>query len=395
MQAEFHPPAFGAEKSDPVDPRALRYRLVNAAGRIMGDLGKRTKTCGRKIIGCEAVIAKGQHGAYIAGVETCGSVWVCAACAGKIAEGRRKDVSAILSAHDRLGGDVYMVAFTIPHRFEESCHALKKTVSDTWRKMLAGKAWKSAQRRFKITGYIRAMEITHGKNGWHPHLHVLLLTSGLTDSQRGLLKAFLSSRWISIASRLDSEISARDRANMIRRAVDFRKAEGVRTAGNYVCKWGVDSEITKANFKRGKVGGRSPWQILMDASDGDHFSRFLFREYGAAMKGTRHITWSVGLRDLYLSAPEMTDEEMAKLESAFNGDDIVGRIPKGLWVHVATRGLIPEVLNSAEGAGWSGVLRCLRNHRIGMPSQEIKEHERPKPQPTAQASWGGFQNTYA
>ena len=34
-------------------------------------------------------------------------------------------------------------------------------------------------------GSIRALEVTHGQAGWHPHVHVLLLTSApLADWQR-------------------------------------------------------------------------------------------------------------------------------------------------------------------------------------------------------------------
>lgn len=331
-----------------------------------------------------AGIVAGDHGAYVAGVETCGSVWSCTVCAGKIAEGRRKEVNLILSAHDRLGGHVFMCAFTIPHLYSESCHALRRIVAGTWQKMMAGKAWKKAQVRFGVVGFIRALEVTHGKNGWHPHLHVLMFTKSLTPYQQFALRLWLRDRWISILKRTTNKNAS------TRFAMDFRQAEGLRNAGDYVCKWGVDSEITKANVKFSKKGGRSPWQILSDAHDGDHASRMQFREYAYSFKGARQLTSSHGLKSFYNVRAEISDYDLAKSGVPHFGDVVIGTIRRGLWIKLSTKKLIPDLLSSAEADGWDGVLSFLQVQNLVAKETYDDKHDTQE-----EDAWASFGNIEA
>jgi hypothetical protein len=51
--------------------------------------------------------------------------------------------------------------------------------------------------RFGLVGYVRATEVTHGRSGWHPHLHVLLMTDRvLTLDELRELHQFVRERWI-------------------------------------------------------------------------------------------------------------------------------------------------------------------------------------------------------
>ncbi len=307
----------------------------------------------------------GDNGGYVAGVETCGSVWVCPVCAAKISEGRRKDVAECLDAHVMTAGNVFMGLFTIPHHYEESCAALRDTVSGAWSKFIAGKAWKDARRRFGITGYIRALEVTHGKNGWHPHIHTLFLTRHLASFEVELLRIWLAERWATIVKRISGKTVN------VNAGFGFQKACSISAAGDYVAKWGVDSEIAKAGQKVSRKGGRSPWQLLADAQDGDHAARMAFREYGLAMKGARHLTWSNGLRALYLETPEKDDFELAKMDAPFKGDEVVGVLRRHHWFKVYSMGLVPDVISAAEQSGWSGVLQLLRAHKLALPEGAI------------------------
>lgn len=371
MQVEFHPPTSGAEPEAPLlDPKKFRFALQSMAGRILGDRYPRIGRCCRHLVGSQAAIVIGDNGAYMGGVETCGSVWSCPVCAGKIAEGRRQEVERCLDAHDQTGGDVFMAAFTMPHQYADSCSELRAMVSGTWKKLIAGKAWVNAKQRWGVIGLIRALEVTHGKNGWHPHLHVLFLTSHLSDDQQAEFHFWLRDRWIALLEKNTDQVrDDKTRAAMFTRAVDFRKADNTKTAGGYVAKWGVDSELTKANVKFSKKGGRSPWQLIADAMNGDHHARMLFREYALGFKGARQLTWSKGLRDVYNIEPELSDYELAKRDAFQNGDAVIGVLRRGLWVRVVTRNLLADVLTAAEIAGWSGVLKLLRDNALALPGE--------------------------
>jgi len=365
MQAEFHPPESPEPKWSQKSARKFRYQLKEMAGRILaGTTCKRVSKCGHKLIGPQATICIGKAGAYIAGVETCGSVWNCAVCAAKISEGRRKEVAQALDAHVSGGGDVFMCLFTIPHHAMESCEALKATVAKAWKAVIQGKAWQTACKRYGIKGYIRALEMTHGKNGWHPHIHALLLTRGLNMEDEAGLRQWLGERWAKIVARIS------DKAVNLAGAYGFQRACSVSAAGEYVAKWGVDSEIAKASSKISTKGGRSPWQLLADAINGDHCARMAFREYAFAMKGARHLTWSKGLRDLYVTAPELSDLELAKADAPNNGDQVVGVLRRFHWFEVYSRSLVPDLLSAAEANGWPGVLEFLRNHRLALSSPQ-------------------------
>jgi hypothetical protein len=326
------------------------------AARILPQ--ERVADCGRKLTGPLAAVVLGKNGAYINGTVTCGSIWMCPVCAGKIAEGRRREVLRCLDAHNATGGDVYMAAFTIPHTAFETCDSLRKAVANTWRKFAAGNGWKSAKIRYGVIGTIRALEVTHGKNGWHPHLHCLVMTKRLSPEVAEEFEFFVKERWISILER------ETEKQGSWAYAVDFRKAENNKIAGDYIVKWGVDSELTKAHLKFSKKGGRSPWQLLADAQNGDHQARVLFREYAVAFKGSRHLTWSKGLRDTYDVEPELTDEELAKMKEPHNGDTVLGTFDKYLFAKLYKGALIPDVINAAERNGWRQVLILLQCHGI-------------------------------
>jgi hypothetical protein len=70
------------------------------------------------------------------------------------------------------------------------------TISGAWAAIVAGRHRKTLRERFGVSGYVRAVEVTHGKAGWHPHLHVLLLTEAPLDlDELRELHRFLRERW--------------------------------------------------------------------------------------------------------------------------------------------------------------------------------------------------------
>ena len=60
----------------------------------------------------------------------------------------------------------------------------------------AGRNWISLKTNISLAGTIRSVEITHGMNGWHPHLHALVYVRGDPGAE-GLaaLAVDVRSRW--------------------------------------------------------------------------------------------------------------------------------------------------------------------------------------------------------
>jgi len=356
-QIELPPPVFDEEKRGNII-RKKRFRLRDVAGQILKDW--RVHACGKKPIGNDVAIVVGvDRGAYTAGVETCGSVWACPVCAGKVAERRRADIEAVMKAHRAAGGDIWMMTLTVPHNEFQAAGMLRKVVSKAWTKMVSGNPWKRKRAQFGLD-FIKALEATRGASGWHPHMHIALLTDSLTTAEKIHLKAWLFHRWSVIVRRLGLLAPSR-------RAFDFQKAENVNAVGDYIGKWGADCELAKATTKISKKGGRSPWQLLADAGEGDTKALFLFREYAHAFKGARHLTWSRGLRERYLEEPELSDVELAMQDSPYAGDTAIGLLRRDLWFRILKNKLVPDLLDVAEEEGWSGVLRFLRGNHLALP----------------------------
>lgn len=348
------------------NPRERRYKLRTAAARIL--YRERVCSCGRKLVGAQAsLVVPSQGSAYVTGIETCGSVWTCPVCAGKIAEGRRKEVAKALSRHKAMGGHVFMMTLTVPHHGYETARHLRDGVAKAWQKFVQGSPWTRRKDRYGIQ-FIRSLEVTHGANGWHPHLHVLLLTDELDDQDAFELSEWCFERWGKVTSRLGL-------GDVSRRGFQFERTDSDEAAGEYVAKWGndaqfgVDCEITKAHVKTSRKGGRSPWQILADAQAGDPASIMLFREYAAAFKGARHLTWSRGLKDLY-RVTEQSDEQLAALKEPFAGDEVVGVFRRVVWHRIIQAGAVPKVLDAAEQGGWEAVLGVLRELNLALPERQ-------------------------
>ena len=105
-----------------------RHELRRTSGMIMKH--ERVCDCGQNVVGSIGTIHSTGGVSHFGGVETCGSVWMCPVCAAKVTEGRKEDIDAVLSTHNRAGGVAYMATLTIPHHRFQRCRDLKQAVSE-------------------------------------------------------------------------------------------------------------------------------------------------------------------------------------------------------------------------------------------------------------------------
>ena len=309
-----------------------------------------------------SVIVRDGRTRYL-GLETCGSVWHCPVCAAPIAERRRQDVEAVFDAHAATGGTVWLATLTVRHGAMDGVGDLRAFVARAWSKVLAGRVWKRIAGAAGVVGWVRGLEVTHGGNGWHPHLHVaVLLAAGVGEDAAQLFGVQLFERWAGIVDKSPFGPVSPE-------AFRFERAVRAKAVGDYVAKWGADEELAKSNLKRGRGGNRTPWQLLADAANGDRWAARLWQAYAETFKGARWITWSVGVRERY-GLVEATDEQAAADDGI---GEVLGTFGHSLWRRIVFRGFEVAVLEAAEAGGWAAVVALLKREGVfhaGAPPPE-------------------------
>ncbi|GAH95366.1 unnamed protein product [marine sediment metagenome] len=222
-------------------------------------------------------------------------------CAYRIAVQRGKEVQAVIQAVRHAGGDVYHVVFTIPHDRRDDLKEMRQAVTKAHTKTVSGRPWKKIKHDLGIIGWVRALEVTHGWFGWHPHLHILLFTRHpLSQAQIDVLWQFLYERWS------DAIVAAGYRSPNPERGLVISHG---KDAGHYVtkiCNQGLAAEISQADSKKGRLASRSIPQIIDDWGDHRRESdKLLLLEWLGCMYQARHLTWSRGFRKQYLPAEQL------------------------------------------------------------------------------------------
>lgn len=368
--------------------RKSRYRLRDTAAGLLP--GEAVCRCGRYAVDHPNAsrgtppgfvsVKVGARGAHFGNVATCKSVWHCPVCASKIAAGRRDEVATAIAKHlvDDEGRparrSVYMATLTVPHHAFQQCRHLRRGVMAAYRKIAQGKHWKPAKIAAGLTGSIRALEVTHGENGWHPHLHVLLFFDHDISHRAEAFGAQLFERWARAVARSNFGRCSPD-------AFRLQRCSTPAEAGDYVTKWGPDWEMTHAHLKDAKSGGRTPWRILRDyAEHGETRDAELFREYALAFKGARQLEWSRGLKAHF----GLDDKDDAELADAEPPAETVAMVHEHAIATLSVRRQLAALLDAAEAGGGEAVIAFL--YRLGVPQEYYHEVQsgaaRPPPPPS-------------
>lgn len=212
-----------------------------------------------------------------------------------------------------------MVTVTLQHRRGDSLAALLAVLREAWSRTKSGRRWQAIKERFGVVGYVTALEVSYGANGWHPHLHVCMVTeAALADADLGRLQVMVSELYIEQVHKL-GRYASEYHAIMV---------TGPEEVGRYVSKWGAASELT-VGFKKAS-DGKHPFDLLRDSLAGDETARALFCEYAAAVKGKRQLCFSRGLRAALGLGPEVSDEA-ASVDQVSEGDALLARIGAAGW----------------------------------------------------------------
>ena len=288
----------------------------------------RVQTCGDAL---SAAVGVDLHpdglDASFSGVESCSSVHSCMRCAPAIRQGRAVELAATIDRHRELGGRVFFVTLTASHSWDslaDSLDCLQRAWSSImWgrgRKALdgaLGATWITSSAGTPQAGFVRAVDITHGANGWHPHYHVVVFTSATADE--AAVRRHVVDRWMTAVRKH----TGREAALWSQDCVEVGAgASGDTAVAFYAVKAGV--ELFRSDRKVGLSGSISPWQAALAAADGDRFCLSLWREYERTMHGRHASQWSRALASW--ARVDMSPEADAELVVTPAGSETVGTL---------------------------------------------------------------------
>jgi Replication protein len=310
----------------------------------------------KQLLSCGASLGKVQvwkaiesTTAHLVGAQTCGHVWLCGVCSPKISVKRGHKLARALVASASLAVGVALVTLTLRHHAEETFADVLDRLSHLFSKLTDGRFASKFREQFRIVGTVRVIEVTHGLNGWHPHVHQLLFFQGLQDLEA--MRETVFRKWCASSKKLwGDELGSA--------AVDIRDG---RDAALYVSKMGLEAELVGAPWKSGCSSSSVTHFQLLDSPDSD--ARSLFRQFGESISRSggkrsrtlRQVVWSRGLAKSLGLDEELSDEEIAAQHE--EPARMLGQLTADQWrvLTESGRDSIPNVLRLAATSGWSAV----------------------------------------
>lgn len=265
----------------------------------------------------------GADGADYGRLMTCGSVWACPVCSARILWERSQDIAKAVSLWEAGRGRTAMATLTVRHDASQPLKTVWATVAKAWSRLTSGRPWQALKGRIGLEGWMRTVEVTHGANGWHVHLHVLLFVAeGTSDSDIQAGGSLLVQRWVqSVEAVGGSALTGPQDVKPIHNPGE--------ELGQYVSKHlyaggpeAIAAEMARQDLKSGRFG-RTPFQILQTAIEsGERVNAdwALWREFEKASHRKRMHTWSQGFRDALGMDELRTDEEIAADDTAGEGE---------------------------------------------------------------------------
>jgi len=364
--------APGDESATANPRRGRRWTLQDGVAKVSSL--ERVRKCRRCTHGDTFTLQMHGDRASWGGLQTCGSVWACPLCSASIWAQRQTELEQAARAHEATGGRVVFLTLTMAHKKGDPLPDLWDAAGHAWRAAMGGSN-RVARRAMKAAGandWLRAVEVTHGVNSWHVHIHALLFVRGdITEAGAQTLGNAMFRAWASSLAKKGYR-PIRDRGGL---DVQLVALDGAADAlADYFTKATYNGEAAAAEVagqhgKSARGANRTPWDILEALIENGEARDFaLWREYEQASKGRRALTWSQGTRDRLLGDVEQTDEEVAA--SSDNLGEVVAVLPSSSWPTIRDAPGVPamilDVVEAVPPAGRRLALDVIL-HALGLP----------------------------
>lgn len=303
------------------------------------------------------------------GTQHCMSIWACPVCSARALAQRATRIADLMSKWSAQGGHVALVTLTVAHRRAKQADdkmALKNLWSaamKAWSRAISG-SWLRDQKRYgveldmggkrgvkKRIPTIRTVEVTHGANGWHPHIHALVFLPKMSESRaesEAMADDVLATLFGGMVDRWTSSLEAQGYHSLARvqEAHLLRGGDFAADAAEYLSKGvlgglGAESraayleeldlarkagaELTRADLKQArKASSRTPFEILDDLASGldrSPATRAAWQEWVTASRGRRQMSISLGFEQAMGVEPGLDDDKAVFDESDSRSDD--------------------------------------------------------------------------
>ncbi len=366
VEARRSGPSRKPEGRDRAASLKVRYDLLRTAQSVLFRANveakeqHRTCWCHRSITNRGETIGVYRHaegtGARLSGVGTCGSVWTCPVCSGRVTEARRRELQAAMVEWVGRGGHAYLLTLTSPHREDDGLDELFTRQRKALQVFRGCATFRRVAKAYDRAGAVHSSEVTWGANGWHPHAHDLWFAQPGLELDAAAIRR-LRGAWVRAqlkAGIIRTDGTLKPLRDAWKWGLDLRGGTG---AAEYIAKygredaWGLSSEMTRPHAKVGLrkaawLGSEhfTPFGILEWAQGGDGAARDLFREYARVYTGRRMLSWSRGLKAL-LNVADLTDEQLAA--SPLPAEERVGQITTDDYAVVTACKAVGELLEYA------------------------------------------------
>ncbi|MGK6320159.1 hypothetical protein [Sphingomonas sp. DT-204] len=357
-----------------------------------------------------------------AGIMRCGSVWLCGECAQKIEKVRGDEVKRLIETARARGMVVVMLTHTFPHKIADTCRESMDGLADALRKMRQRGGYQRFRKTLGFVGLVRSTEVTHGRNGWHPHVHEIWIldpieaTIGIDKMETKELEQLVADKVFPQWEAAAVSVFGEDRAPTRAHGIDVSH---VWSSNDYLAKcpdraaqleasgksrWAADAEMTKTTVKKGRHSSRTFWEILESAVEGKERDRELVRDYARGTWRKRRMYWTPGretkdgyvegLRERFDIGEELSDEQIAEGELPMTGEQSRAELEKKDPISVSVEfelhsiaalgrhyladlldraGQDKSILQIAKLDGWQ--LERLTDHVEGYPRYSAVHHD--------------------
>jgi hypothetical protein len=296
-------------------------------------------------------------------------------CSFKILTERALEIGAVLGQAVNEGYSLAFGTLTMRHTRDQSLKDLWDAAGRGWQRAISGKHWVAEKSAAGVEGWVRVWEVTTGRNGWHVHVHfVMVLKPGATAADLEGVVGPMFERWS--RGLTASGLSAPRRVGQDWHLV--AGAEASNELANYLFKLvesgdpvdqaaGLGRELTQTmpGRSRSDLATRPVWSLLDEASDGDADAMHRWLEWEKGSHNRRQVGWSQGLRKRF--APELvdvTDECIAAKDLGSSADDLVLITAAGWRRIIDVDGLCPSLLDATEGGGLVALCDLLDRHDV-------------------------------
>jgi len=362
-KSDDSPPLTTAiDDNSPLTTTKGRYDLRHAiASTLRPDDGTR----GPAVCGCglsgdnvdDVAVHLSEGGrAYVSGVYRCDSAWLCPTCAPRRAYEIQERLTAAAQACIERGGSIWFITPTVRRLRDQPLSAMKAGFQAAWRKARQGAGWTKPAKAAGILGLTNVVEAPWSPvTGWGLHGHTLVFFDHRDSDRARKACKLLIRRFLERLA--DYGLSGTWSAQ------DAEACRDAQKAATYCGK--VAAELAHGWVKKGRKLASSsvhPFALAaraaMKTSAGDHIDvpglekvspkrcKDLWREYAAAMPGTRIGVISAGLAKK-LGIARADDDENGGVQQLLE-DERIGTIPAPTWNRLVRRALAGTFLSKIE-----------------------------------------------